>query len=69
MEYFKYFGRDMETLLAKIKITHSRRVFCLKKEAKKKITLKDMDSGFDIFLDNDEVKKRNDFKTIEHMYV
>ena len=69
MEYFKYFGRDMETLLAKIKITHSRRVFCLKKEEKKKIILKDMDNGFDIFLDNDEVKKRNDFKTIEYMYV
>jgi len=26
--YFKFFGRDMETLLAKIKIVHGRRVFC-----------------------------------------
>ena len=69
MEYFKYFGRDMETLLAKIKISHSKRVFCLKKEAKKKINLKDMKKGFDIFLDNDEVKKRNDFNSIEYMYV
>ena len=34
MDYFKFFGRDIETLLAKIKIAHGRRVFCL--EDKKK---------------------------------
>ena len=27
MDYFKYYGRDMETLLAKTKIAHSKRVF------------------------------------------
>ena len=29
MDYFKFYGRDIETLLAKIKIAHGRRVFCL----------------------------------------
>ena len=65
MEYFKYYGRDMETLLAKIKIAHSKRVFCLDKTYKKNINKKDMNKGFDMFISNDEVKKRknddNDF--------
>ena len=69
MEYFKYYGRDMETLLAKIKISHSKRVFCLKDKDKKIINLRDMNNGFEIFLDNDEVKKRNKFNTINYMYV
>jgi len=33
--YFKYFGRDMEVLLSKIKIAHSKRVFCKGAEEKK----------------------------------
>lgn len=58
MDYFKFYGRDMETLLAKVKIAHSRRVFCLPNKEKKTITIKDMDKGFDMFISNDEVKKR-----------
>ena len=58
MSYFTYFGRDMETLLAKTKIAHGKRVFCKKESEKKKITLKDLDNGFSMYLDNNEVKKR-----------
>ena len=58
MDYFKYFGRDMETLLAKVKIAHGRRVFCKKKTIKKQITKKDMDNGFKLYLNNNEVKSR-----------
>ena len=36
MDYFKFFGRDMETLLAKTKIAHSKRVFCKQENEKKK---------------------------------
>ena len=36
LAYFKYFGRDMETLLSKVKISHSRRVFCLPETDKRK---------------------------------
>jgi AAA+ superfamily predicted ATPase len=65
MDYFIFYGRDMETLLAKVKIAHSRRVFCLDETFKRNINIKDMDNGFDIFINNDEVKNRksniNDF--------
>jgi len=63
MEYFRYFGRDMETLLSKVKIAHSKRVFCCAEEegcVKKTITLKDMDNGFTMYLKNEEVKNRSE---------
>ena len=68
MNYFTFFGRDMETLLAKVKIAHSRRVFCLPNDQKKNITLDDLNKGFDMFLNNDEVKNRNTTSIINHMY-
>ncbi len=68
-DYFKYYGRDMETLLAKVKIAHGRRVFCLKENEKKTINLKDMNKGFALFLENDEVKSRIDKDFTHHMYV
>jgi hypothetical protein len=64
MDYFKYFGRDMETLFSKIKIFHSRRVFCLDESEKKIITLEDMNGGLDKYFENDDIKQRreeNDF--------
>jgi len=60
MAYFKFFGRDIETLLLKIKISHSRRVFCRPVEEKTKITLIDLEKGFELFLKNEEVKNRKD---------
>jgi hypothetical protein len=60
MVYFKFFGRDIETLLLKIKISHSRRVFCKPVEEKTKITLFDLEKGFELFLKNEEVKNRKD---------
>ena len=59
-EYFKFFGRDMETLFSKVKIAHSRRVFCLAKDKKRCINDKDLEKGFSSYLDNDEVKNRKD---------
>jgi len=58
MPYFKFFGRDMETLLAKTKIAHARRVFCKPKKVKTKLTLRDLERGFEMFIDNDEVQDR-----------
>jgi SpoVK/Ycf46/Vps4 family AAA+-type ATPase len=69
---FVFYGRDIETLFAKIKIAHSRRVFCLDEEFKKKITIKDMDKGLEIFLkndNNDNTKKNNMRKVISSMYI
>jgi SpoVK/Ycf46/Vps4 family AAA+-type ATPase len=60
MAYFKFFGRDMETLLAKVKIAHGKRVFCKPENEKKKIMLIDMENGFKLYLTNENVKKRKD---------
>jgi SpoVK/Ycf46/Vps4 family AAA+-type ATPase len=60
LEYFKFFGRDMEVFLSKIKIAHSRRVFCKDQAEKTKITFKDLEKGFEIYLKNDDVKKRKE---------
>jgi len=60
MAYFKFFGRDMETLLAKVKIAHGKRVFCKPENEKKKILMTDMENGFKLYLTNENVKKRKD---------
>ena len=72
MKYFKYYGRDMETLFSKTKIAHSRRVFCKPENVKTKITMKDLENGFEMYTNNDEVKKRADkdeIKVIQNMYL
>jgi SpoVK/Ycf46/Vps4 family AAA+-type ATPase len=71
MDYFTFYGRDIETLLAKVKIAHGRRVFCLSIEKKMIINLKDLNNGLDMFLDNNEVKSRKDNMSkhiLAHMY-
>ena len=59
-EYFKFYGRDIEILLSKIKIAHSRRIFgTLNTEVnKKKISILDMECGILLFLENEEVQAR-----------
>jgi SpoVK/Ycf46/Vps4 family AAA+-type ATPase len=59
-DYFKFYGRDIETVLAKTKIAHSRRVFCKCENEKRRISLQDLDKGFEIYLKNEEVKTRKD---------
>ena len=59
-DYFKFYGRDIETVLAKTKIVHSRRVFCKPENEKRKIHLKDLEKGFEIYKKNDDVKNRKD---------
>ncbi len=48
MKYFTNYGRDMEILLLKTKILHSKRVFG-KSELLKKITFEDINNGFKLF--------------------
>ena len=66
---FKFYGRDIETLFAKTKITHSRRVFCLDESVKKKLTMTDIDKGLEIFLKHSS-KSEEDItkKFISSMY-
>jgi len=56
-KYFKFYGRDMETLFAKTKIAHSRRVFCLDNSVKKILSIEDINKGLKIFLENTQSKK------------
>ena len=59
--YFKSYGRDMEVLFTKTKIAHSRRVFCKSDNYKTKITISDLNKGFDMFILNDNTEE------IKHM--
>jgi len=54
IDCFKHYGRDIESLLAKTKIAHSKRVFCKDKINKKKIILEDLENGMKLFLKNKE---------------
>ena len=47
---FKYYGRDIETLFAKTKIAHSRRIFGLEPCYKKQLMVSDLDNGIDMFI-------------------
>jgi ATP-dependent 26S proteasome regulatory subunit len=71
---FKFYGRDIETLFAKTKIAHSRRVFCLDPSVKKYLTIKDLDKGLEIYLKNEDSKSKDKDKEkykslINSMYV
>ena len=69
---FKFYGRDIETLFAKTKIAHSRRVFCLEQSVKKHLILKDLDKGLEIYLRNEDSthKETEKFNTlISSMYI
>jgi SpoVK/Ycf46/Vps4 family AAA+-type ATPase len=67
MDYFKFFGRDMESLFSKVKIAHSKRVFCKPKEEKTKLIIEDLDNGLKMYLNNDDVKNRKDKKIFDKM--
>lgn len=69
---FKFYGRDIETLFAKTKIAHSKRVFCLDVSVKKYLTMKDLDNGLALFLKNeDSISKEKESinKIISSMYI
>ena len=68
-EYFKFYGRDIETILAKTKIAHSKRVFCKPENEKRKLNLVDLENGFKIYLKNEDVKNRkNNLEIKKYLY-
>ena len=68
-DYLKYYGRDIETILAKTKIAHSKRIFCKSENEKRKINLKDLENGFKLYLNNEDVKNRkNELETKKYLY-
>jgi SpoVK/Ycf46/Vps4 family AAA+-type ATPase len=63
---FTSFGRDMEQLFTYVKICHSRRIYGLDKNLRKKINNEDMDKGYKIFIDN---RKEKETPVIYGLYV
>lgn len=57
---FRFYGRDMETLLNKTKIAHSRRVFCLPESQKKRLVESDLEKGLAMFVTNEDVKRKRE---------
>lgn len=73
-KYFKSYGRDIETLLAKTKIAHSRRIFGMDESVKKRLTLEDINKGMEIYLKNNHSNKKieedeNKKRIFSSMYV
>ncbi len=59
-EVFKFNGGDMENLWHLTKIVHARRIFGKSQELVKKIHEEDVKRAISLYMENDEVKKRND---------
>ena len=67
MNYFKHYGRDMETLFSKVKIAHGRRIFCNLECEKKKLTIQDLDKGFESYLENENKQKLEHERTMKQI--
>ena len=69
-QYFKFNGGDMEVLFAKCKLAHAKNLLKIKDKYKKVIDEKDVMEGIKIFIDNPNIKERNNTSNIEiNMYV
>ena len=64
---FKFYGRDIETLFAKVKIVHGRRIFGKGTDIKKKLSLKDLDKGLEVFIKNSTNNKTNEEERIKKL--
>ncbi len=69
MHLFKYSGRDMETLLAKTKICHSRRVFCKSQSEKTRLLMEDIQRGLELYKAVGGAKDEPESPSCLHMYV
>jgi replication-associated recombination protein RarA len=71
-KYFTGQGRDIETLLFKVKIAHSNRVFGTQLN-KKHISVDDLNAGFKVFMEHktksEEFKSREVQKSLSLMYM
>lgn len=57
---FAHYGRDMEMLFTYTKISHSKRVYGKPVEERKRITLEDLNQGYETFKKNKKVAKEKD---------
>ncbi len=68
-DYFPHFGGDTETLFAKVKICHSRRVFGKPRYMKKEITYQDLKKGYELFKQNSHITRNEKSRPPLGMYV
>lgn len=66
---FKNQGRDIETLFAKTKIAHSKRVFCKPRHYKATINEDDIEDGLLLYKKNENSNKDENTSNYKHMYV
>jgi stage V sporulation protein K len=64
---FKYYGRDIEVLFLKTKIAHSKRIFGKHKSFIKKISIEDLQKGFDMLLSGQQ--NDNTSYILQTMYI
>ena len=72
-KWFPSYGRDVENLLTKIKICHSKRIFGLENCVKKSINEEDLKKGFEVYCKNDmmrkDIEKHELSKSLSSIYV
>jgi len=56
---FRHYGRDMELLFSFAKISHAKRVYGKPVELRKKISLDDLNKGYDTFIKNKKQKNKS----------
>jgi SpoVK/Ycf46/Vps4 family AAA+-type ATPase len=71
--WFPNYGRDIENLITKIKISHSKRFFGKEENNKKIITELDLNNGFKIYSNNENLNlligKKNENTYLSYLYV
>ena len=63
---FKYYGRDMDALFTYTKIAHGKRIYGKLPDIRKKISLDDLNKGYETFMKNKQEPKPN---FIKNMYI
>ena len=61
-DYFPHYGGSLETLIAKIKMIHSQRVFGKPLHLKRILNKEDMDRGLELYLEFQKTKENADSK-------
>jgi hypothetical protein len=64
---FKHYGRDMDSLFTYTKISHGRRIYGKPADFRKKISIDDLDKGYELFMKNKVIKEKENF--IQYMYI
>lgn len=64
---FKHYGRDMDSLFTYTKISHGRRIYGKPADFRKKISIDDLDKGYELFIKNKTIKEKDNFT--QYMYV